>query len=112
MLSLIPGTSRSGATIIGALLLGVNRSVSADFTFFLATPSIVGLSFLKLLKFGFSFSNEQIVLLLIGMIVSFMVSILVIRFLLSYIKKRDFKVFGVYRVILGVSLMLYFYVNL
>jgi len=108
VLALIPGTSRSGATIVGALLLGVNRVSASEFTFFLAVPSMLGLSILKLLKFGFIFNIGEITLLLIGVLVAFLVSIFVIRFLLDYIKKRDFKIFGIYRIILGISLILYF----
>lgn len=111
VLSLVPGTSRSGSTIIGALLLGVSRNVAAEFTFFLAIPVMFGASGLKLLKFfadGGGFVGAEFGLLLVGCIVSFFVSILAIKFLMGYIKKNDFKVFGYYRIVLGVMVLLYF----
>ncbi|MEG0692105.1 MAG: undecaprenyl-diphosphate phosphatase [Oscillospiraceae bacterium] len=108
MLSLIPGTSRSGATIIGAILIGTSRFVAAEFTFFLAIPAMLGASAYKILKFGFSFSAAEFSILVIGMIVAFVVSIIVIKFLMGYIKKHDFKVFGWYRIILGVIVLAYF----
>lgn len=108
VLALIPGTSRSGATIIGGLLLGASRYVAAEFTFFLAVPVMFGASLLKIIKYGFSFSSTEIIILLTGMIVSFAVSILVIKFLMNFIKKHDFKVFGYYRIILGVLVGSYF----
>ncbi|HMM06911.1 MAG TPA: undecaprenyl-diphosphate phosphatase [Clostridiales bacterium] len=108
VLSIIPGTSRSGATIVGALLIGVSRVAAAEFTFFLAVPVMIGLSAVKILKFGFAFSGTELLILAIGMIVAFIVSILVIKFLMSYIKKHDFKAFGWYRIILGVFVILYF----
>lgn len=108
VLSIIPGTSRSGSTIIGALLIGVSRVAAAEFTFFLAVPVMFGLSFLKLIKFGFSFTSEEAVILVVGMLVAFFVSVIVIKFLMSYIKKHDFKVFGWYRIILGVVVLMYF----
>ncbi|NCB63176.1 MAG: undecaprenyl-diphosphate phosphatase [Clostridia bacterium] len=108
VLSIIPGTSRSGATIVGALLIGVSRVAAAEFTFFLAVPVMFGMSALKLIKFGFDFSGAELVILLIGMVVAFAVSLAVIKFLMSYIKKHDFKVFGWYRVILGVIVLIYF----
>ena len=108
VLSIIPGTSRSGATIIGALILGVSRVAAAEFTFFLAVPVMFGLSFIKLVKFGFAFSAGELALLLVGSITAFLVSVLVIRFLMSYIRKHDFTVFGIYRIILGAILLLYF----
>lgn len=108
VLSLIPGTSRSGATIVGALLIGVSRIAAAEFTFYLAVPTMVGASALKLLKFGFAFSSAELIALLLGMVVAFVVSILVIKFLMTYIKKHDFKVFGWYRIVLGVFVLLYF----
>lgn len=101
MLALIPGTSRSGATIVGALLIGVSREVAAEFTFFLAIPVMFGASLLKLLKFGFAFTLAEFGFLMLGCIVSFVVSILAIKFLMSYIKKNDFKIFGYYRIVLG-----------
>lgn len=111
VLSLIPGTSRSGATIIGALLLGVSRYVAAEFTFFLAIPVMFGASGLKLVKFfaeGGGFAGMEFALLIVGCIVAFVVSIIAIKFLMGYIKKNDFKVFGYYRIILGVLVLLYF----
>jgi len=108
VLALIPGTSRSGATIIGAILIGTSRFVAAEFTFFLAIPVMFGASLLKLLKFGFHFTGSELAILLTGMIVSFIVSILAIKFLMGYIKKHDFKVFGYYRIVLGILVLLYF----
>ena len=108
VLSIIPGTSRSGATIIGAGLIGVSRVAAAEFTFFLAVPVMFGLSFIKLLKFGFHYSQAEIVVLLVGVVVAFTVSLFVIKFLMQYIKKHDFKVFGWYRIILGVAMLAYF----
>lgn len=108
VLSIIPGTSRSGSTIVGGLLLGVSRVAVAEFTFFLAVPVMFGLSFIKMLKFGFIFTTAELTLLIIGMAVAFVVSLIVIRFLMNYIKKHDFKVFGWYRIILGIIVLLYF----
>ncbi|WP_442600579.1 undecaprenyl-diphosphate phosphatase [Paenibacillus sp. KN14-4R] len=108
VLALIPGTSRSGATIIGAILIGTSRVVAAESTFFLAIPVMFGASLLKLLKFGFNFTGEELAILLTGMIVSFVVSILAIKFLMGYIKKHDFKAFGYYRIVLGILVLLYF----
>ena len=108
VLSLIPGTSRSGATIIGALLIGVSRVAAAEFTFFLAVPTMLGASALKLIKFGFDFTSAELLILIIGMVVAFIVSIFVIKFLMNFIKKHDFKVFGWYRIILGIAVLLYF----
>ncbi|MCI9386650.1 MAG: undecaprenyl-diphosphate phosphatase [Lachnospiraceae bacterium] len=99
--AVFPGTSRSGATIVGALLIGVSRSVAAEFTFFLAIPVMFGASLLKLVKFGLSFTAMEAGILIIGMLVSFFVSVFVIRFLMDYIKKHDFQIFGWYRIILG-----------
>ena len=110
-LSLVPGTSRSGSTILGASLLGTSRTVAAEFSFFLGIPAMFGASAIKLLKFfadGLSFTTDEIIILLVGCVVSFVVSILAIKFLVSYIKKHDFKAFGVYRIILGVLVILYF----
>lgn len=101
MLALIPGTSRSGATIVGALIIGVSREVAAEFTFFLAIPVMFGASLLKLVKFGFHFTAAEFGLLMLGCLVSFGLSIVAIRFLMGYIKKNDFKVFGYYRIVLG-----------
>lgn len=106
--AVFPGTSRSGATIVGALLIGVSRTVAAEFTFFLAIPVMLGASILKILKFGFSFTGAELTILFVGMVVAFLVSVIVIRFLMGYIKKNDFKVFGWYRIILGVIVLLYF----
>lgn len=106
MLALIPGTSRSGATIIGALLIGISREVAAEFTFFLAIPVMFGASFLKLVKFGFHFTGSELGLLLLGCLVSFGLSIVAIKFLMGYIKKHDFKVFGYYRIVLGALIIL------
>lgn len=108
VLSIIPGTSRSGATIIGALLIGVSRVAAAEFTFFLAVPVMLGLSLIKVIKFGFSFSGAELVILSVGVIVAFLVSLFVIKFLMGYIKKHDFKVFGWYRIALGVIVLFYF----
>lgn len=108
VLSLIPGTSRSGATILGAILLGSSRFIAAEFSFFLSIPVMFGASALKLVKFGFEFTGQEIAILLTGMIVAFVTSILAIRFLLKYIKKNDFKAFGWYRIILGVLVIAYF----
>lgn len=102
VLALIPGTSRSGATIIGALLLGTSRAVATEFTFYLAIPVMFGASLLKILKFGFSFTTNEIVTLILGMATAFVVSIWAIKFLMGYIKKNDFTAFGVYRVVLGI----------
>ncbi|MDF2567379.1 MAG: hypothetical protein K0R90_835, partial [Oscillospiraceae bacterium] len=108
LLSVIPGTSRSGATIIGAILIGTSRTVAAEFTFFLAIPAMLGASLIKMLKFGFDFTGSEIMTLLIGMIVAFVVSIFAIKFLVSYIQKNDFKIFGWYRIVLGILVLLYF----
>lgn len=112
VLSLIPGTSRSGATILGALILGTSRSTAAEFTFYLAIPVMAGASLLKLAKYGFAFTGTEIVLLLVGMITAYIVSIIIIKFLLSYIRKHDFKVFGVYRIILGIILIIYYFLTI
>lgn len=106
--AIFPGTSRSGATIVGALLIGVSRTVAAEYTFFLAIPVMFGASLLKLVKFGFAFTGLELALLLIGTVVSFIVSVFVLRFLMSYIKKHDFKVFGWYRIVLGLIVLGYF----
>ena len=108
VLSLIPGTSRSGATILGAMLLGLSRSVAAEFSFFLGIPVMFGASLLKLVKFGFSFTGTELAILAVGMITAFLVSILAIKFLMSYIKKNDFKAFGYYRIVLGILVLAYF----
>lgn len=108
VLALIPGTSRSGATILGAMLIGTSREIAAEFTFFLAIPVMFGASLLKILKFGFVFSGTEIAILATGLITAFIVSIIAIKFLMSYIKKNDFKVFGYYRIVLGIIVLLYF----
>lgn len=108
VLSIIPGTSRSGATIIGALLIGVSRVAAAEFTFFMAVPVMFGLSAIKLLKFGFVFTSAELIILLVGCATAFIVSVLVISFLMAYIKKKDFKVFGWYRIALGIVVLAYF----
>ena len=106
--AVFPGTSRSGATIVGALLIGVSRTVAAEFTFFLAIPVMLGASLLKIVKFGFSFTGAELTVLILGMVSAFLVSVIVIRFLMGYIKKHDFKVFGWYRIVLGAAVLLYF----
>ncbi|MCM1105227.1 MAG: undecaprenyl-diphosphate phosphatase [Clostridium sp.] len=106
--AIFPGTSRSGATIVGALLIGVSRTVAAEFTFFLAIPVMFGASLLKLVKHGFSFTGQELGILAAGMIVAFVVSLFVLKFLMDYIKKHDFKVFGWYRIALGALVLLYF----
>lgn len=106
--AIFPGTSRSGATIIGGLLIGLSRPNAAEFTFYLAIPTMLGASLLKLVKFGFAFSSVELIVLLVGMIVSFLISMLVIKFLMNYIKKHNFKVFGYYRIILGIIVLGYF----
>lgn len=108
LLAMIPGTSRSGATIIGGILIGMNRKTAAEYTFFLAIPVMFGVSFIKLLKFGLAFTGTELMLLLIGMIVAFVVSVLSITFLMGYIKKHDFKVFGWYRIALGIVVLVFF----
>lgn len=104
--AIFPGTSRSGATIIGALLIGISRTVAAEYTFYLAIPVMFGASLLKILKFGLSFTGMELAVLLVGMIVAFLVSIFVIKFLMNYIKKHDFKVFGWYRIVLGIIVII------
>ena len=109
VLALIPGTSRSGATILGAMLLGLSRSVAAEFSFFLGIPVMFGASLLKLVKFGFAFTGTEIAILIVGMATAFIVSILAIKFLMSYIQKNDFKAFGYYRIVLGILVLAYFF---
>lgn len=106
MLAMIPGTSRSGATIIGALIIGVSREVAAEFTFFLAIPVMFGASLVKLIKFGFAFTLGEFGYLILGCAVSFGLSIVAIKFLMNYIKKNDFKIFGYYRIVLGALILL------
>lgn len=108
LLAVIPGTSRSGATIIGGILLGTSRTVAAEYTFFLAIPTMFGASLLKLVKFGLNFTGTEAIILIVGTLVSFVVSILAIKFLMGYIKKHDFKVFGWYRIVLGIVVLLFF----
>ena len=108
VLSLIPGTSRSGSTIIGGILVGASRTVAAEYTFFLAIPVMFGASLLKIVKFGLNFTSWEVVILVTGMLVSFIVSILAIKFLMGYIKKHNFKVFGWYRIALGIVVILFF----
>lgn len=107
--AIFPGTSRSGATIIGGLLIGLSRPNAAEFTFYLAIPTMLGASLLKLVKFGLGFTGMELAILLVGMVVSFLVSVLVIKFLMNYIKKHDFKIFGYYRIILGIIVLAYFW---
>jgi len=106
VLSMIPGTSRSGATIVGALLIGVSRTAAAEFTFFLAIPTMLGASLIKLLKFGLDFTATEFVFLFIGMAVAFVVSLFAIKFLMDYVKKHDFKAFGWYRILLGLIVLI------
>ena len=108
--AVFPGTSRSGATILGALSIGISRKVAAEFTFFLAIPVMFGASLLKLIKIGFDFALNEYLILFFGMVTAFVVSVLVIRFLMSYIKKHDFKIFGYYRIFVGLIVVLYFFV--
>ena len=109
--AIFPGTSRSGATIIGGLLIGLSRPNAAEFTFYLAIPTMLGASLLKLVKFGFSFTGLEIAILLVGMLVSFLVSVAIIKFLMNYIKKHNFKIFGYYRIILGIIVLTYFFLR-
>ena len=109
VLSLIPGTSRSGSTIIGALLLGVSRTAAAEFTFFLAVPVMFGASAMKLVKFGLDFTGPEIAALLLGVVVAFLVSLAVIRFLMAFVKRHDFQPFGWYRIVLGAVVLFYFF---
>jgi len=108
ILSLVPGTSRSGATILGAIILGTSRNIAAEYSFFLSIPVMFGASALKLVKFGFEFTSLEMAVLVTGMVVAFIVSVIAIRFLIRYIKNNDFKVFGWYRIILGISVLAYF----
>lgn len=106
--AIFPGTSRSGATILGGIAIGISRTIAAEFTFFLAIPVMFGASLLKILKFGFAFTGTELVILLVGMFTAFIVSVLAIRFLMGYIKKHDFKIFGWYRIILGIIILVFF----
>ncbi len=107
--AIFPGTSRSGATIIGGLLIGLSRENAAEFTFYLAIPTMLGASLLKVLKFGLAFTSAEIAILIVGMLVSFIISMFVIKFLMNYIKKHNFKAFGYYRIILGIIVLAYFF---
>jgi len=106
--AIFPGASRSGTTIIGSLLLNISRAAAAEFTFLMAVPVMLGASLLKVLKFGFDFSGMEVAILLVGMLTAFVVSVFIIRFFLGYIRKHDFKVFGYYRIVLGILVLLYF----
>jgi undecaprenyl-diphosphatase len=110
VLSLIPGTSRSGSTILGAITLGTSRSIAAEYSFFMSIPIMFGASFIKLLKFGFDFTGMEIAVLLTGMIVAFLVSVIAIKSFMRYIRKNDFKVFGWYRIVLGTILLIYYFI--
>ena len=109
--AVLPGTSRSGATILGSLMIGISRTVAAKFTFILAIPVMAGASLLKIVKYGFNFTGFELAILGTGMVVAFVVSIVIIAFLMNYIRKHDFKVFGVYRIILGILVLVYFYLH-
>ena len=111
LLSIVPGTSRSGATIIGGILLGCSRELASEYTFFLAVPVMFGASLLKLVKHGFAFTGGEVAIMIVGMLVAFAVSIFAIKFLMQYIKKHDFKAFGWYRIVLGVIVLLYFVIK-
>lgn len=111
VLSLVPGTSRSGATILGAMILGCSRGAAAEFSFFLGVPVMFGASLLKIVKFGFHFKGLEIFYLIVGMVVAFVVSVYSIRFLMGYIKRNDFKLFGYYRIVLGAAVLVYFTVT-
>lgn len=111
VLSLIPGTSRSGVTILGAIILGCSRYIAAEYSFFLSIPVMFGASALKLLKFGFKFTTFEVSILITGMVVAFIISIIAIKFLMNYIKRNDFKVFGWYRIVLGILVLGYFMIN-
>lgn len=107
--AVFPGTSRSGATILGGIFIGMSRTIAAEFTFFMAVPVMFGASLLKLVKFGLAFSGSEIIILLVGMVTAYVVSVVIIKFLMQYIKNRDFKIFGWYRIVLGVIVLLYFW---
>ena len=111
ILALIPGTSRSGTTILGAVILGCSRFVAAEFSFFMAVPVMLGASGLKLLKFGFDFNAHEIIILAVGMITAFVVSVFALKFLVGYVRKHDFKVFGYYRIVLGIIILIYFLIK-
>ena len=111
LLSMIPGTSRSGSTILGAIIIGTSRYVATEFTFYLAIPAMFGYSLLKMLKFGFDYTPNEVLVLILGMLTAFVVSIFAIKFLIGYIKKNDFKAFGYYRIVLGILVIVYFLVS-
>ena len=111
LLAIIPGTSRSGATIVGGLLLGMNRSIITEYTFILALPVMMGASLLNIFKFGFVFSSTEIIILVVGMITAFIISFLTVKYLLKYVKKHDFKIFGWYRIVLGLIIIIYFIIK-
>lgn len=108
VLSLVPGTSRSGSSILGAMFFGASRSVAAEFSFFMAIPIMFGASFLKLIKYGLAFTAGELICLILGMVIAFVVSLAAIRFLMDYVKRHDFKVFGYYRIVLGIVVIVYF----
>ena len=110
-LSLIPGTSRSGSTILGAIIIGVSRVAAAEFSFYMAIPVMFGASLIKLLKFGFDFTSNELILLLAGMVAAFLISVIAIKFLISFIKKKGFTAFGYYRIILGIIILAYFLIK-
>ena len=110
MLALVPGTSRSGSTIIGSMLIGVSRYVAAEFSFFLAVPAMAGASLIKLIKFGWNFTGSELSILILGMIIAFIGSIIVIRLLLDYVKRHDFKIFGFYRILLGIIVIAWYFI--
>lgn len=110
MLALIPGTSRSGSTILGSMLMGVSRYVAAEFSFFLAVPAMAGASLIKVVKFGWNFTGSELSILALGMVIAFGGSIIVIRFLLDYVKRHDFKIFGYYRIILGIIVVAWYFI--
>ncbi len=110
MLALIPGTSRSGSTILGSMLLGVSRYVAAEFSFFLAVPAMAGASLIKVVKFGWNFTGSELTILALGMAIAFVGSIIVIRFLLDYVRRHDFKMFGYYRIVLGIIVVVWYFI--
>lgn len=107
--AVFPGTSRSGATILGGIFIGMSRTIAAEFTFFMAVPVMFGASLLKLVKFGLAFTGAEAIILLVGMVTAYVVSVVIIKFLMQYIKNRDFKIFGWYRIVLGIIVLLYFW---
>lgn len=111
VLSLIPGTSRSGATILGAMLIGISRPIAAEFSFFMSIPVMFGASFLKIIKFGFHYTGTEVAVLIVGMLSAFIVSVIAIKFLMGYIRKKDFTAFGIYRIVLGVLVLAYFFIK-